>query len=90
MEKRKSVKRVRAGTVASFYPMVDFMKDYLREVRPGKKASKIEKERYAHALRCVKEMGRIIIEKNPHFKTATMIRPCFGIWPLSFIPPSSE
>ena len=90
MEKKKTVKRARPVPEERFFPMVDFMKDYLREVNPGKNASKIKKARYAHAVRCVKEMEKIITEENPRLKIATMIRPCFGLWPLSFIPPSAE
>jgi hypothetical protein len=58
------MKRKKPVRIDNFYPLVAYMKGYLRREKPGPDASKIRKDRYALAVRCVKKMDELLIKKN--------------------------
>ncbi|MHB8055911.1 MAG: hypothetical protein ACYDH3_11760 [Candidatus Aminicenantales bacterium] len=88
MEKKKAVMKLRAGSVAGFFPMVDYLKGYLREIAPKEEASETDKERYAYAVKCVKEMEKAILQKNPAIGKMKPLLPCMLGWLI--IPPMAR
>ncbi|MHB8055910.1 MAG: hypothetical protein ACYDH3_11755 [Candidatus Aminicenantales bacterium] len=57
MAKKKAVK------IENFYPLVAYLKRYLQKEKPGRDATRIEKDRHALAVKCVRKMD-LLLEKN--------------------------
>jgi len=79
MKKKIPVKRVKSDPLEDFFPMLEYLKRYLPDIKPGDSASTIDKKRYANAVRCVKEMRKGFVEKFPDIPIKTINeRSCCG------------
>jgi hypothetical protein len=77
MERRKRVKNY------NFHPLVAYVKSYLLKAKPGPDASEIQRDRYAMALKCVKEMEKALKGKNVVIGKLSTPGGCGGgPWPL--------
>jgi hypothetical protein len=81
----KIMKKAKPRLAERFAPRVLYVGGYLRLMKPDERASEIEKQRYAFALACVKEMADFINEEDPDILRHAAGRPCLGGWPL--VPP---
>jgi len=74
MQRKKSV------IVYSFKPSLAYVKKYLQKAKPGRRAPTRQKDEYAIAFKCVKEMEKVLTMNGVNI----MMPPgCEAPWPIS-------
>ncbi|MCX6565160.1 MAG: hypothetical protein NTW38_01835 [Candidatus Aminicenantes bacterium] len=79
------MKRKKPVKIDNFYPLVAYIKDYLRKEKPGRDATRIQKDRYAQALKCIIKLDGLFKDKNVLTGTYMLHHGCGVQYPI--VPP---